>query len=433
MNSREILDNSIKRLRRRIRFLLAERYGLLGAGAGMVAASVMVLLSSRYDVLLDYRLWLVTILLGAVAGIVVGLTRNLRDLAVAMAADERTGLKERISTAITLPRDADLDDMEQALLTDAGGHISGLNPRDVFKRRFGMPHYVAGGTLVLLLAAIILPQISFMQSSSRKKDAAIMKSEGAKMVKVAKELKKEAGKEHNDLKKIASRIDQLGKKMETGRMDKKQAMLKAQRLSKEIKAEQDRLAKENSRTKSMQQARADMSKSSRQIAQKAAQEIAKKENIPPQEALKKVPSDKRLAELARKSGPLTEAERKELEQAIKKYSDPSSNLPILAELGEALAKLAENGDFKKAAELMQQLAKKLNLGDMGELDKEALKKQMDELAKALKDTDLDKLAKQMLENAEKLAKMSPEELKKLAEQMKKNQQMAKALEKAGGT
>jgi hypothetical protein len=183
----------------------------------------------------------------------------------------------------------------------------------------------------------------------------------------------------------------------------------------------------------MEQARTDMRKNSERIAQSIAQQIAKKENIPPEEALKKVPSDKQLAALARKEGPLSDSERKELEDAVAKYADPNNNSPMPAELGEALAKLAGSKDAQKAAQLMKMLAKKLNTGNMNQADQKMLKSQMDALAKALKNTDLDKLAKQMFDNAKKLAQMSPQELQKMIDQAKKMQQMAKALQKAGGT
>lgn len=433
MNPQTELQSHISRLKRRVRSLLVERYTLYGACAGMLAASVMVLLSGRIDSLLNYWLWAGVVVIGAVAGFIFGFTRKLDDLGVAIAADKRTGLKERVSTAVSLSANPPRDDMETALITDANEHIAGRNPSEVFAHKFGLPHIAAGVALLILMLAIIVPVLPMLHSASRKQEIATMKSEGAKMVQAAKDLRKDVGKDDKQMRKLASRIEQLGKKMETGRMAKKQAMLKTQRLTKQIMKEQDKLAERNAGTKTMKQAQAEVSKSSMDIARKSAEEIAKKEQIPPQEAMKKVASDKRMGELARKTGPLTKSEQQELEKAVRKYANPDSNLPIPAELAEAMAKLSENADFQKTAELMQELAKKLNLGSMKASDKEALKKQMEALAKALKGTDLDKLAKQMRENAEKLAKMSPEELKKLAEQIKKSQQMAQSLKQAAGT
>jgi len=424
------LEDQIRRLRKRVRLLLIERYGLFGGGAGAAVASCMVILSTKVTTLLDYRIWVGTVMLGALGGAAFALTRRLEDLTIAIAADRRTGLKERLSTAVALS-DAP-GDFERALVSDANEHIAGLRSSEVFRRRFGRPHIAFTAAAVLLIGVIFLPQIA--NSPNRRAEVAVMQQEGANIQKVGKEIERQsAGYRQRELKKLAGKLQELGRRMQTGRLPKKEAMIQVQRLNKQIKAEQNRLAKENSNTKSMAEARAEMKRASQELAQKMAEKMAEKQNIPPAEALNKMASDKRMAELARKSEPLTQAEQKELEKAVEKYANPGSSLAIPKEIGEALAKLAENEDFKKASELMQKLALKAQSGSMSEMDREALQQQLDALAKALQNTDLDKLAKMMRENAEKLARMSPEELAKMAAEMQKMQQLAKALEQAGGT
>lgn len=425
------IDSHIIRLRKRVRLLLAERYGLFGACGGAVAAAVLVLLSYRFDELVNYWLWLGAIVLGAAAGVAYALLRKLNDLAVALAADKRTGLKERLSTAVVFRKIDEVGSMESALISDASTQAEKFKAKEVFRHKFGVPHIAFAACLILFLAVVFIPMLPKFQSPQKRAEIEVMKKEGTKLVSIAKGMKKETDPKRANLRKLAGKLQKLGMKMETGRMAKKQAMIKTQRLSKEIKQEQDRLAKENSKAKSMEQAQAEMRKASQELAKKMAAEMAKKENIPPQEAMQKLPSDKRLAELARKEGPLTESERKELEQAVQKYADPNNKSAIPSELGEALAKLAQNKDFQKASQLMQKLAQKMNSGKMGKADQKALQQQMQMLAKALKKTDLDKLAKQMLANANKLAKMSPQELEKLIKQAQEMQKMAKMLAKAG--
>lgn len=426
------LGVSVRRLRQRVRVLLVERWSLYGAAVGCAVASVIVALSYKYDDLIDYRLWGGVVLLFALAGAAWALARRLEDLSVAIAADRRTGLKERLSTALALGDSGDAPEMVQALISDAGTRVSAMRPKEVFRHRFGWPHWSSGTAMAVLVAVIFVPQLPGMQPESRRREVAVLREQGAKVAKLADELKKKSAPNYHDMRGLSDRLKKLGWKMQTGRMQKKQAMLQLQKLTKTIQQEQDRMARENSSEKSMEQARAEMQKASAELEKKMADKMAEKENIPPEEALKKLPSDKRLAELARKEEALTQAEKQELEQAVERYANPSNNSPIPSELGEAMAKLAANGDYQKAAELMQKLSQKLNAGNMKPADAESLKKQMDALAKALKNTDLDKLAKQMLENAEKLSKMSPEELKKMVDQMQKMQQMAKALQKAGG-
>lgn len=438
------LDTQIKRLRKRVRLLLAERYGLFGAAAGAVAAAVIVALSSRYDALLSYTLWAGILIVGMVAGVAWGLLRRLDDLTVAVAADKRTGLKERLSSAIALSyvarpsvvADAGteagatgaIDGMEEALVTDAGSRIAGLRSAEVFRHRFGLPHAICGAALFVLLAAIVVPMLPVFQSQVRRQEVAVMKTEGRKLVRVAKEIKRQDSK-HEQMRKLAAKLGKLGAKMSMGRMTKKQAMLQAQKLAKDIKKEQDRLAQMNSPSKTMEQAQADMKKAAEELAKRMADKLAAEKHVTPELAMQQVPSDQQLASLARKDGALSESERKQLEQALGKYADPNNTLPIPAELGEALAKLAANKDYQAAMELMQKLAAKMGNGNMSKMDREMLKQQLEALAKALKGTDLDKLAKMLRENAEKLAKMSPEELKKMLEEMKAMQLLAKA----GGT
>ncbi len=425
------LDTRIRRLRRRVRLLLCERYALFGAGAGAIVSTAIVLLSYRYNDLIDYRLWAGVVALGAIVGVAYGMLRRLSDLSVALAADRRTELKERLSSAVALAAESGPGDVGRALVVDAGEHISQFRPAQVFRRRLGTAHWVFAIAAVLLCAAILVPQLPTFQSQTRREEVAVMKREGAKLVKLAKDLDSRKI-QHQQMRKLATRLRDLGEKMQTGRMSRKQALLRARRLGEDIKKEEDRLAKENSSTKSLQRAQADMRRESERLAASIARKMAKKESIPPEEALKKVPSDEQLARLARKNGPLTQSEQRELEQALQKHADPNSGLAIPSELGEALAKLAQNKDYQKAGELMQKLAQKLNSGKMSQPDREMLQKQLEKLAEALKNTDLDKLAESMLQSAQKLANMSPEELQKMLNQMQKMQQTCQALEKAGG-
>lgn len=443
MNRQSTLNESVRQLRRRVRLLLAERYGLFGGSIGTVCAAVMAVLSLRYDSLINYYLWSAAVLLGLAAGVAYGLLKKLSDLSVALAVDRRADLRERTSAAMVYSENAS-SDWEQALVNDAQQHLSTVRPKEAFPHRFGRPHAFFGIAAVVLLVAVFLPMTPVMQSKMRQQEVEVMKREGKKLTQIAKDIKKQARPEDQELRRLAQKLEDLGQKMKTGRMNKKSAMLKTQRLSKEIKEQQDKLAMQNSSQKSMEQAKADIQKASEELAKKMAEKIAASEKIPMSEAMKKVPTDERLKELARKDGPLTESERKELEKAIEKYTNPNSKVPVPVELAEAMAKLAQNGNYQKAAELMQKLAQRLEkmksgqsgkngkLGKMSEQDIEAMKKQMEALAKALKGTDLDKLAEQMAKNAEKLANMSDKELQDLIKKMEEMQKKMGMLAKAGG-
>ena len=329
------LNDLIHVLRRRVRLLMVEHYGLMGVAAGACLSSLIVILSKWVPDLLDYRLWIGSLLLGAVLGAAFGLFRKLDDLSVAIAADRRTGSKERLSTAVSFEEPDVLPDIERAVIDDAAGHYSALQPRDVFRHRFGKPHIAFLSAALILLGIIFAPQIPAFQSKDRRQEVTVMKQQGKKLVKIAKDIKKVSKPGDKQAKVLAARLQKLGREMNTGRMTKKQAMLKTQKLNNEVKALQNKMARQNSGGKTM--------------------------------------------------------------------------------------------------EKMQDLAKKLGSKSMSKSDKMKLQKQMAQLAKSLQGTDMDKLAQEMLANPQKLAQMSPEELKKLLDQVQKLQQMQKMLAKAGGT
>ena len=426
-------DSHRKALRARVRLLLVEKWLMVGLGCGMIVAAVFALLSGKYDALLDYRLWAAVVGSGAVVGTLYAIVRPLSDASIAVAADRRAGLKERVSTALSARSPSSADEFTTALISDAENTLSSTKPSEVFRRRIGFQHWLFGAAALLLALAILLPVIPGLNSPERRREAQVMKQEGKNLTRAARDIRKQAGPSREDIRKLADRMQKLGEKMETGRLNRKTALVKTRKLSDELAREQQKLAEANSGTRSMREAEARMRESTDELARRTAAEIAKRENIPPEDALKKVPSDELLKRLANKSGPLNESERKQLAEALEKYADPNSSLPIPSELGEALAKLAANSDFQAAAELMRKLSQKMGSGNMSKVDRETLKKQMEALAEALKNTDLDELAKMMRENAEKLAKMSPEELKRMMEQMEKAQQMALALQSACGT
>jgi len=422
------LQHEVDRLLKRIRVLLVEKYSVYGLSIGCIAASIMILLSPKYLLLLDYVLWAMTVVVGLVAGCVVGLTFKIDNLSVVIAADDRSGLRERLSTAYVVAPSEDRP-VDTAVIDDALQHIRNCRERDIFPHKFGLPHLVLCTSLLIFGACVFVPQSKLFKSKTRQQEMAVMRTEGKKLVKVAKEIKHDVGK-REEIRKLAAKLEALGKKMQTQRMDRKTSMLKTEQLTKEFQREQDKLAKANAGKKSMEQAQSEMRKSSTELAQRAAEKMAQNQKIPVSEAVKKLASDKRLAELARKESPLTESEKKELSESLKRYTNPQNSQPIPNELGEALAKLAQNKDYQDAMEIMKKLAQKLNSGSMNKADKESLQKQMEELAKALKDTDLDELAKQMKENARRLAKMTPEEMKQMAKKMQEHQEMAKAMCKA---
>ena len=438
--SRQALELQIRTLRRRVRWLLVERGAFFGAAAGSGLSAVIAALSCRFDVLINYGLWSAVVAAGTAVGAIWGLVRPLDDLALAITTDRRANLRERLSTALVLNRKtvvthSVLEETASAVIKDAVEHVSKLPANQVFPHKFGLPHALFGIAVLLLAAAVVLPVSPAFQSETRRAEVRVMKQQAAKLTKIAKQISREAPRDQKELRRLAARLQDFALKMQSGRMSKKQAMLKSVHLTKQIKNEQDRLAQANSATKTMRQATMDLRKASDELSKEMAAKLAAEKNIPLSEAMKRLPTDPELARLAKKPNPLTPAEQKALERMLARYADPASGLPIPRELSQAIAKLLENKDYRGALKIIQKLAQRLNLPSnlrkMTEADREALKKQLEALAEALKNTDLDKLAKALLEQARKLAAMSPQELEKLIKELEQLQKMAKYLDMAG--
>ena len=73
MNAAKDLNGSLAGLRKRVRLLLAEKYGLWGLAVGCAASAILVLISPKAPILLDYRLWWAVPILASAAGVSWGL------------------------------------------------------------------------------------------------------------------------------------------------------------------------------------------------------------------------------------------------------------------------------------------------------------------------------------------------------------------------
>lgn len=427
------LNRDLQRMRRRIRLLLVEKHAcMLGTVAAAVAV-VMTLLSSRFFDLGEPLMLASVVLLGIIGGAIWGFARKLTPFAVARAAEKRLDLKERLSSAVSLSTSA--DEVVKALTDDAAKHVEGVDPRQVFPHRFNRETGVFCGALIVLLGAYFAPQLPTFQSKTRQQEVKLMREQGHKFRKLAKESLKRVAPSNKDIvKRVALNMDALGKKLESGRMTRKQAMLAMNKLSKDIKDSQDRLASQNEASKSMSQADKEVKDAAKNLAEKMLQQIDKEQQAnaangktdPKLEELKK-----RLKDLQASSGPMSKSQMQKIENELSQYMSGQKGANMPPELAAYMSELMKNGDYQKAMELMSELSKKLGTGQMSKMDAKALEEQLKAMAKALKGTNMDELAKQMKKAAEALTKMDPKEAAKLLQQCKNMQLKPMDLAKLG--
>ena len=121
--------------------------------------------------------------------------------------------------------------------------------------------------------------------------------------------------------------------------------------------------------------------------------------------------------------------KKQAEAAMRQGTNPAG-AKMMAEMARAL----ENKDFQGAAQLLQQLAQKLQTGELKPEEARAAADALSKMAAAMKGTSLDAAGRQMQEAAKRLAaaaKMGGPQMRQAMRQMM--QQAGQSCAQAGGT
>jgi Pyruvate/2-oxoacid:ferredoxin oxidoreductase gamma subunit len=403
------LERSIALLKKRIRLVLMLRHALAFGAVGAAAAIAVVILSQKWESL-DV-LWIPAALVtsGLACGAVFGAVRKLTPFAVARAVENRLDLKERLSSSVKLSGLAEQDEVVRLLLEDSTKHLQGVDPKTVFPHTFTRGAKVFSFLFILLLGLSFLPQFPAFQSKQRREEVRVMKQEGKKLVKLANDLEKKTSKKNEEIsKQIARNMKALGKKMESGRISKKRAMLETKKLTKQIEQAQKKLAEQNSgkSTKSAEQAGKDF------------QEMGKK--LDPETARKMAAMKNRLDQLSKlgEKGKLSSEQMKEFQELSKKLAQMKEGAQMSPEMLKKLADSLAKGDSKQAMTTLEELAKKIRSGKMSKAEMQKLAKELKALSGNLKGTVFEKLVPEL----EKAAKACETGDKMAA---------ADALEKAG--
>ncbi len=295
----------------------------------------------------------------------------------AVAIDREFGLNERLSTTLTLSNDVRESPVGRALIADTLKHMTDLDVADKFGLR--MPRRAWAPLIPALCAALLL----FVPGWAEKIVKA--KTGGTGETKVDQKL---ISKQSEILK---DRISAQRKEMD------KAKFAEAERLLAEV--------------------------------EKAANELAK---APPAE------KDKAMIALNKLTDAVKDRQKQlgtpeQVNRQLQNLKEMNTSGPA----GDFMKDLAK-GNFEKAANDLKKIQEKLTSGKMTEPEKKALKEQITEMSKQLKQlANLDERKKQ-LEKAQKNGGISKEqlekELAKLAEQQKSLENLAKLadqLAKAG--
>ncbi len=301
-----------------------------------------------------------------VLAVAIGWRRSPSLVEAALFIDERFGLRERVTTSLTLaPEQADTP-AGRALLADVNKKIADLDIQAKF------PLQLSGWAALVPAAAVLLALVGVLYEPSQSK-ASLAKKEMLAPPPNAKEIEQKM----NDLKR---------KKNETQVAEKP----KSEDLER-LEAELDKIANKPHSTKEEVRERVkDMTSLEQQMKEK----------------------EKEMADRGR-------ALKQQLQKLDKLAAERGSEGPA-----KDLEKSLAQGKFEKAKEEIERLAKELQNNTMDEKQKEKLKDQLDKLKDKIQELAEQKDKERQL----KEMNLDPETLKRELDQLKKDSQKMKDLQ-----
>ncbi len=375
--------------------------------------------------------WLIALVaVGLAVGSLCGLAAPISPASLADSIDRRANLENRLGSSQQVVD----GEFAQAIQADAEAHLAAIRPAQIYPIRLGRQELISASMCALCAAIFLLGNSTMFLSDKAKRDRANLQSEAKNVERVTRENleQPEAKQDLSDQEKqMANELNRLSRDMEKAHVSKEEAQAKENDLAKKAdelmhkRADQAQqsLATAQSALEQMErgeldrQGMRDASISQAQMSQSELQS-ARSQNKAKQADLRKQLSeiDRRLAELRKKLAQkgLSEAERKELErerklleaqrkaleQQLKSAEEDAKALELSEEARKVFQKLTQDPLFKKLQELQAKMAKDLNAMQQGQRppltkeEREQLKREMEELARQLKD---DKAMKEYLQ------------------------------------
>ena len=358
------INRQVRQARRRMvtrRFLKVFAWSLF---AGMLVAVIGLAIPKIWHLPFlttvdHHEAWMAAWLIGGgvlsliVAGVLTYRGRPHSDDA-AIEVDRRFGLRERLTSAMTLEQRDRGSDAGRALLRDAEDRASTIDVRDKFKMdadwRLGLPLI----PILLLLAIAFLPNAVADQSINAA-DASLNREQ----LKVAiKEMKKKVEEQQKSLlakglEDAAGKLDPLKKKLDNLNPeqlnDRKDALVKLNDIRKQIEDRQKELGDNKGLKESLNKLK--------DVGSGPAKKIAEAMSKGDMDEARKLVKD--LADKL-KSGEMTAAEKKKLAKDLEAVADQmkkivEQNAAKKEALKKEIEEAIEKGDMDKAAKAQEKL------------------------------------------------------------------------------
>ncbi len=435
MSELQIIEAALQQASRRRRWARALR----GLWRGLLVGAILSLLVIGVWHLLPLPFWTLTAaalapILCALGGMIIGGWHRTPLPEVARWVDGHQHLKERLSTALEVAGEPDGGSWHDLVVTDAAEHAKGLDLRRLVP--FCLPRATRWALVVLALGAGLgfVPEYRSKAYLQKKADQQNIKEVGKRLVDLTRHTLAQRAPALEPTQKALENVTDLGDQLTKKVLTRSEALKDLANVAEKLKDELKEMGKDPSLRKMEQAARASGGNDAQTAAglQKQIEAMQKQLGTPTgnPDALDKLKKDlEKLQEAAKgmasKNTPGDEAERQKLSESLsalsKQMQEMGLQLPqlddaikaleanqtdlVLKDLQEATVDLEKMRDMAKSLQQLQPQSEKL-----GKDLAEQLKNGQPELAQAT----LQKMVAQL-----KSADLTPEQLKKLLEEVSK--------------
>jgi hypothetical protein len=408
-------DRQLTRVRRRL-FLQTLLEMLVWCWIGALALSAGWFLTEPY-LRLDAEAWLRWTVAGGLLGvgfvlaIVLAALRVPSRVAAALALDERFGLKERVTTTLTLTEAQLASPAGQALVSDVNARIGSLCVRDRFPVRIPwLAAVVPVCALVLVLLAFFYkPLLNETQAETKEAlaDSPVAKAEIEKALRtLQKKPAKKAGEQpkSEELRRLEAELDKLAQKPHETKEEARELVKDITHAEDEVRKREKQLADRADALKAQMKQAERLSKKNKKDGPAKKLDNAldrgefKKAKEEAERLGKQLQADEEVARLRKKSkdDKLNEEQKKELREQLDKLKDQELSREQKERMEQQLQDVKDKLERLTLSEEAKERLRELER--QGAISKDELDRELDQLAK-----NMDKIDPQTLQELKELA------------------------------
>lgn len=371
----------------------------------------------------------------ALLGFVIGGWRRTSVDQMARWVDVKQDLKERLSTALELSKGAKAEESwRELLVTDAAAHVKEIDPRNLVQFRF--PKASRWTLVILVLAAGLgfVPEYRSKAYVQKRADTKVIKEAGRQLTELTKRSLQNRPPAMEKTQKAMDAVNELGAQLEKKPLTRTEALKELANVTDRLKDEMKEMGKDPTMKRLEQAARSPGGENSPDAArlQKQIDEMQKQLGNPtgtPDEMDKLNKDLAKLQEAAKaamsKNGSMSEADKQKLSDSMAALSKQAQQMGMqMPNLDQAIQALAANQTDMMLKDLDQQT---LDLEKMRDMAKslQQMQQQMDKIGKDLAEQlkngqpEAAQSTLQKMINQLNSSKMSPEELKKMMDEVSK--------------